>query len=200
MKSARTHFLSVFVLLGLIGSASAQVPNTTTIITDGHVVTDTYAAKFICGVQGDTKITSMPDAQAGRYSTKVNVHNNTGTTINFRKKAIRLRGGEVPLAPAEKKPLENLKPDWAMEVVCTDIYALIGMPFTGQAPPPYIEGFLIFEVYWPTETKPPVIDPLDVIGVYTYKGDLPSPTAAPNGSGVSIEVVPYPVKRNAHPL
>ena len=41
-------------------------------------VTNTYAAKFICGVQKDPSIIIVPDAQAGHYSTKINVHNNTG--------------------------------------------------------------------------------------------------------------------------
>ena len=41
-------------------------------------VTNTYAAKFICGVQPDASIKIVPDAQAGHYSSKINVHNNTG--------------------------------------------------------------------------------------------------------------------------
>jgi hypothetical protein len=160
--------------------------------------TDTYAAKFICGVQQDNNITHVVDAQAGRYSTKINVHNNTGITIKFRKKIIRLRGEELPINPAEQKPLEKLTADQAMEVVCRDIYQLLKIPIvTGQIPP-YIEGFVILEVYYPpspiVSKKPP--DPLDVVGVYTYKGDLPGSA----GSGVSIEVVVYPVKRNSHAL
>ena len=71
---------SIFVLLVTGATALAQVAPPT--------VTDTYAAKFICGVQKDPAITLVPDAQAGHYSTKINVHNNTGITITFRKKVI----------------------------------------------------------------------------------------------------------------
>ena len=63
-------------------------------------VTNTYAAKFICGVQPDASLQAVPDAQAGHYSTKINVHNNTGVVIKFRKKIIQLKGGQVPIAPA----------------------------------------------------------------------------------------------------
>ena len=88
-----------------------------------------------------------------------------------------------------------------MEVVCSDIYKILGIIIgTGQIPP-YIEGFVILEVYYPpppvVSKKPP--DPLDVVGIYTYKGDLPTPTGSV-GSGVSMEVVVYPVKRNGHAL
>jgi hypothetical protein len=40
----------------------------------------------------------------------------------------------------------------------------------------------------------PPIDPLDVEGIYTYRAE-PAGTDA-----VSIDVVPFPVKRNRHPL
>lgn len=73
-------------------------------------VTNTYAAKFICGVQQDTNISSAPDAQPGRYSTKTNVHNNTGIDIRFRKKVIQLKGGQVPTEPSFRK-IEGLRPD-----------------------------------------------------------------------------------------
>src|SRR5689334_17274542 len=66
-------------------------------------VTNTYAAKFICGVQKDPSIIIVPDAQAGHYSSKINVHNNTGIDIKFRKKVIQLKGGQVPTAPAWMK-------------------------------------------------------------------------------------------------
>jgi hypothetical protein len=63
-----------------------------------------------------------------------------------------------------------------------------------------LEGFVIFEVYYNPDTqKPPPPDPLDVVGVYTYKGDQPGPTGS-TGSGVSIEVVVYPAKNNVHIL
>lgn len=159
--------------------------------------TNTYAAKFICGVQQDNDITHVPDAQAGRYSTKINVHNNTGAQINFRKKIIQLSGGERPIDP-QIKVFENLQGDQAMEVVCRDIYQHLKIP-TGKIPP-YIEGFVILEVYfllpYGRSIGPPPADPLDVVGIYTYKGDLPSTP----GAGASIEVVVYPAKNNSHIL
>ncbi|HEY0323693.1 MAG TPA: hypothetical protein VGC66_22250 [Pyrinomonadaceae bacterium] len=183
-----------WVVVGLLLAAA-------TVQAQQAQVTNTYAAKFICGVQKDTAITAVVDAQAGRYATKINVHNNTGITINFRKKIIQLRGGESATDP-QKKLLEALKPDQAMEVVCLDIYKLLSIPVNNQLPPPYIEGFVILEVYFPTLSDSSIPqDPLDVEGIYTYKGDLPAtPTTPASGSGVSIEVVVFPAKSNKHPL
>ena len=159
-------------------------------------VTNTYAAKFICGVQRDGAVTSIPEAQAGRYSSKINVHNNTGVTITFRKKIINLTGGgQKKIEPVRLDP-ESLRPDWAMEVVCRDIYNhLKAVPPPGDAPR-YIEGFVIFEVLQPLKTPPPP-DPLDVEGIYTYRGDIPNTVV---NTGVSIAVVVYPAKSNKHPM
>jgi hypothetical protein len=179
--------LSIFALLVTGATAEAQNPPT---------VTDTYAAKFICGVQPDKALTSVPDAQAGHYSTKINVHNNTGMTITFRKKVIQLKGGQVPIAPQFRID-EKLDPDWALEVVCRDIYRHLNIPVPPDPTvpyPPYIEGFLIFEVFYQVLPASPPVDPLDVEGIYTYRAE-PAGTDA-----VSIDVVPFPVKRNRHPL
>ena len=163
-------------------------------------VTNTYAAKFICGVQRDGAVTSIPEAQAGRYSSKINVHNNTGVVINFRKKVINLTGGGQKKIEPRKLPPESLRPDWAMEVVCRDIYNHLNMTPSPNEPPPYIEGFVIFEVFQPSPTQPsPPPDPLDVEGIYTYRGDLPNNNTVVN-NGVSIAVVVYPAKSNKHPL
>ena len=181
---------SVFSLLVTGATALAQNPPT---------VTDTYAAKFICGVQKDPNTALVPDAQAGNYSTKINVHNNTGITIKFRKKIIQLKGGQVPTAPQFRID-ESLDPDWALEVVCRDIYRHLNIavppipPPADAVPPPYIEGFLIFEAFYlPLPASPPV-DPLDVEGIYTYRAE-PAGTDA-----VSIDVEVFPVKRNKHAL
>lgn len=156
-------------------------------------VTNTYAAKFICGVQKDGGINDMPDAQPGRYSSKINVHNNTGVLVKFRKKIILLKGGQVAIDPQAKLMHDGLKSDQAMEVVCKNIYEHLHIQFN---PPPYIEGFVIFEVLQPFHTTAAPPDPLDVEGIYTYKGDMPGTT----GSGVSIAVVVFPAKSNKHPL
>lgn len=161
-------------------------------------VTNTYAAKFICGVQTDMGNNSVPDAQPGRYSSKINVHNNTGVLINYRKKIIEVTGGrQEPHEPVKIKP-EALKPDAAMEVVCKDIYGHINTP--NQSPTRYMEGFVILEVFQPlqTTTPAPPPDPLDVEGIYTYT-NLPGGPAG-QITGVSISVVVYPAKNNKHPL
>lgn len=160
-----------------------------------QTVTHVYAAKFICGVQPDAALTAVPDAQAGHYSSKINVHNNTGVTINFRKKVIQLKGGQIPIEPQFKK-LEALKSDWAMEVVCRDIYGHLGIPIPPQiaTPPPYIEGFVIFEVFWGQVPANLPGDPLDVAGIYTYRAE-PAGTDA-----VAIDVTVFPVKPNRYPL
>ena len=181
---------SIFGLLVTAPTAEAQNPPT---------VTDTYAAKFICGVQRDAALVAVPDAQAGHYSTKINVHNNTGITINFRKKVIQLKGGQVPIAPQFRRD-EKLDPDWAMEVVCRDIYRHLNIPVppipppADALPPPYIEGFVIFEVFYQLLPSSPPVDPLDVEGIYTYRAE-PAGTDA-----VAIDVEVFPVKRNRHPL
>ena len=161
------------------------------------LVTDTYVAKFVCGVAGDTNITHQPDAEAGRYATVVNVFNNTGATVTFRKKAILLTLSEQDTAPGPIKLIETLQDDHALKVTCEDIYYLIGFfHHIGQIPP-FMEGYVVFEVFSPFGTPPPPPDPFDVNAVYTYRSDLPAPTG---GNGVSINVVRFPASRNAHLL
>ena len=164
------------------------------------MVTNTYAAKFICGVQPDANINSVPDAQAGRYSTKINVHNNTGIDIRFRKKVIQLKGGQVPTPPAFKR-IEFLQPDWAMESVCRDIYSHLNIVLQPDQPPPYIEGFVILEVFFPAPLPNAVPDdPLDVEAIYTYRGEYPVIPGHAVSEGVSIHVEVYPAKRNRYIL
>lgn len=190
MKSTKRNTLGIGLacVIGLLlmsTSAQAQFPT----------VTHTYAAKFICGVQRDASLLAVPDAQAGHYSSKINVHNNTGVTIQFRKKVIQLKGGQIPIEPQFKKN-EALRSDWAMEVVCRDIYGHLGIQIPPQvdAIPPYIEGFVIFEVFWPQVPANLPEDPLDVAGIYTYR-------AEPVGTdAVSIDITVYPMKRNRYPL
>jgi len=181
-------FASVLCLLFAAASMQAQI------IPAPPTVTNTYAAKFICGVQPDGAITSMPDAQAGRYSTKINVHNNSGVNVRFRKKIIQLKGGQVPTEPSFRV-IEGLRPDWAMEVTCQDVYRHLNIQIQPGAIPPYIEGFVILEVFFflPSPVAIPR-DPLDVAGIYTYRME-------PVGTGGnSIAVVVYPAKFNSYPL
>ena len=189
-----------FAMVGLFAPplVRAQIPMQST---------DTYAAKFICGGQTNSDISAnpYPDVQAGRYSTKINLHNNTGVTIRFRKKIIPLTGGEHPTSPPPTAifPNEVLAEDQAMEVVCQDVYGYLGIKPPPQGDPwHYIEGFVIFEVYFFSGGGKPIVpppDPLDVEGVYTYKGDLLGGLNT-NASGVSIAVVVFPAKHNSHIL
>lgn len=188
----RITLLALVSIFGLLVTAA-------TVVAQQPTVTDTYAAKFICGVQRDAALTSVPDAQAGHYSTKINVHNNTGLTMVFRKKIIQLKGGQIPIEPQFRRD-EKLPPNWAMEVVCRDIYGHLNIavppipPPPNALPPPYIEGFVVFEVWYSVLPANPPVDPLDVEGIYTYRAE-PAGTDA-----VSIDVEVFPVKRNRHPL
>ena len=203
MKSIakKTLILGFAWVIGLLITAPpvlAQEPEpvpTATIAPAQATVTNSYAAKFICGVQPDASIKSAPDAQAGHYSTKVNVHNNTGITINFRKKIIQLKGGQVPIEP-QFKTFEALKPDWAMEVVCRDIYRHLNIAIWPEVDviPPYIEGFVILEVYFTTVPSSPPVDPLDVAAIYTYRAE-PAGTDA-----VAIDVTVFPAKANRYTI
>ena len=196
MKRTLIAFSWVIGLLIVSSPVKAQETDPVPIPIPSFTVTNTYAAKFICGVQPEPSIKIMPDAQAGHYSSKINVHNNTGITIQFRKKVIRLKGGQVPTPPAWTK-FHALRSDWAMEVVCRDIYAHLNIPIYPQVDviPPYIEGFVIFEVVFanpiPTGTVIPD-DPLDIEGIYTYR---PEPAGT---NGVSIDVEVFPAKRNRY--
>ena len=183
-------------LITLASVLSLLVTGATVLAQNPPTVTDTYAAKFICGVQKDASILAVPDAQAGHYSTKINVHNNTGGTISFRKKVIQLKGGQVPIEP-QFRIFEALQPDWAMEVVCRDIYGHLNIPVPPAVDihyPPYIEGFVIFEVYFSPLPASIPVDPLDVEGIYTYR-------AEPVGTdAVSIDVVVFPAKSNRYTI
>jgi hypothetical protein len=183
-------------VIGLLFAGTTVKAQDDTIPLPSYTVTNTYAAKFICGVQPDASIKIAPDAQAGNYSSKINVHNNSGLTILFRKKVIRLKGGQVPTAPAWTK-FHALKSDYAMEVVCRDIYAHLNIPIYPQVDviPPYIEGFVIFEVAFQNPIPATLVipdDPLDVAGIYTYRAE-PAGTDA-----VSIDVEVFPAKRNRY--
>jgi hypothetical protein len=189
MKQKKTSIIGLACVIGLFLMAS-------TAQAQFQTVTHVYAAKFICGIQKDPSIQIMPDVQAGHYSSKINVHNNSGFTIQFRKKVILLKGGQVPIEPQFKK-IEALKSDWAMEVVCRDIYGHLGiaLPPDPTVPyPPYIEGFVIFEVFWGQVPTNLPDDPLDVAGVYTYRAE-PAGTDA-----VALDITVFPVKRNRYPL
>lgn len=195
-KTTLIGFACVIGLLLTSAPVRAQDPEPVpTIAPTTGTVTNSYAAKVICGVQPNASLKAVPDAQAGHYSTKVNVHNNTGIEIKFRKKIIQLKGGQIPIAPAFMK-FESLKSDYGMEVVCRDIYGHLGIPIPPDADviPPYIEGFVVFEVYFAPLPSSVPVDPLDVEAIYTYR-------AEPVGTdAVAIDVVVFPAKSNRYTI
>jgi hypothetical protein len=194
-KTLIIGFACVVGLLLTGAPVRAQDPEPVpTVIPIVGTVTNTYAAKFICGVQSNGSLQAVPDAQAGHYSTKINVHNNTGGVIKFRKKVIQLKGGQVPTPPAWIK-FESLNSDWAMEVVCRDIYSHLNIPIPPLVhAPPYIEGFVVFEVFFAPLPVSVPFDPLDVAAIYTYR-------AEPVGTdAVSIDVTVFPAKSNRYTI
>jgi hypothetical protein len=201
MKEAGFALAFAFVVGGMVAASAVAQP-----VPAPPRITNTYAAKFICGVQLDRDLANVRDAEAGRYATEIDVHNNSGAPISIRKKIIQLLQnpeliGEKPTAP-QAKVLEVLKEDEALAVVCRDIYKLLNTPIQAGQVPPYVQGLVIFEVLQPAGTPAPPRDPLDVEGIYTYRGELPvTPPGLPaSDSGVSIDVVVYPAKSNAHVL
>ena len=61
--------------------------------------------------------------------------------------------------------------------------------------PPYIEGFVILEVFFPNPIPVSIpFDPLDVEGIYTYRAE-PAGTDA-----VSIDVEVFPAKSNRYTI
>ena len=84
-KTITIGFAWVIGLLLTGSPVQAQETDPVPIPIPTYTVTNTYAAKFICGVQPDASIKIVPDAQAGHYSSKINVHNNSGLPIKFRK-------------------------------------------------------------------------------------------------------------------
>jgi hypothetical protein len=162
-------------------------------------VTNTYTAKFVCGVQYGGLLSTGGAELAGRYLTEISISNNTGVPITFRKKVSRLAGGQSPTDP-QATAMEMLNPGQAMAVTCLDIYQhLHGRTYSADSE----QGLVVIEVYYVPAIEPaPPPDPLDVAGTYTYRGDSQEnrdPTRVGN-SGVSISIVVYSAKGNAHIL
>lgn len=118
------------------GTASAQRGSLV-----GIKVNFSYAVKWLCGSPPGT-------VAADDYETKINVHNPQGKPVTFAKKVIYLSPGQNPTAPGVRLA-DTLNPDFALEMKCSDIFALGANPTD--------EGFVIIES--PKE--------LDVVAVYT---------------------------------
>jgi hypothetical protein len=112
-----------------------------------------YAAKFICGVQGDRDDLRLA---RGLYATEVNIHNPNDFLVRISKKKLALTYPPGEQRPGEVLNLEphGLKPDTAVAVDCLHVRNKL---FGGTLPAPYITGFLIVQS----------TASLDVTAVYT---------------------------------
>jgi len=132
-----------------------------------------YAAKFVCGSQAATAESppAEPPVQPGNYSTVINLHNPSATTVSIQKKIV-LAAPEtspktVPIAPT-KRFQDSLLSDHGMSIDCTEIVNLLKQ--NGTAPTAsFIDGWLVVDSFSARLTGggPPVPAPLDVIEVTT---------------------------------
>jgi hypothetical protein len=105
----------------------------------------------------------------GTYHTSINIHNpaesqfgiNDGGAVTFYKKAVISLEEGVTQIPPSALVQDTLKDDYAEQVDCKVIRALLGA--AAPAAPAFIEGYVIIIVP-PTSTATEV---LDVYGVYT---------------------------------
>lgn len=106
-----------------------------------------YAVKFMCG-KSEGRV-----AARGRYFTTINVHNPSGSGMEFRKKvAIALPGEKAgPMSDWITAKLEN---DEALEIDCPNIRE--HAPYKAE----FITGFVVIQ----SEEE------LDVVAVYTVEG------------------------------
>jgi hypothetical protein len=112
-----------------------------------------YAAKFICGLQGDQDDLRLTE---GLYGTEINVHNPNEQVVLLKKKlALTFPPGDQ--RPGKIFPLgeDRLKPDQALAVDCNHVREKL---FANGFPAPgYITGFIVIES----------TASLDVTAVYT---------------------------------
>lgn len=132
-----------------------------------------YAAKFVCGRQGDNETLRLT---RGVYGTTINIHNPGDPPALFHKKVA------ISYPPAEQQAGEILQMgedtllyDEALKVDCEDIRATA---FGGEFPEPYVEGFLVIQAY----------ESLDVTGVYTSSALNDNGTPGPH-SAIDVEAI-----------
>jgi len=109
-----------------------------------------YAAKLVCGKQGEPQSLALAPAQ---YATTVNIHNPNDEKVSFFKKLALTEAGQRPgrVIPVA---IDNLSYDFALRLDCDDLRRRLGRSF------PYtslLEGFAVIQS--PRS--------LDVTGVYT---------------------------------
>lgn len=127
-----------------------------------------YATKFLCDELKPGK--REGPVQAGRYATAINIHNPHSFPVGIRKKAVLLFNGERPEEALERPTppthgprtiIEELGPDWGLEIDCFDIRDVLLRDAAGPGPQPpiFIKGWVVVETLSDA--------PLDVVAVYT---------------------------------
>lgn len=171
MRTLRVAVLALAVL-GLmraparaqgVGASLQVVPITPsrTTLANGLI---TYSVKFLCGtIPEDPTNPQLPAAGSpltpGTYLTAVNIHNPNPKPVDFRKKAVVANPQGQQRGQIGQFVGETLKPDEALEVDCANIGQLLKPGSIFKPSDPFVKGFVVII------TK----QPLDVVGVYTYK-------------------------------
>ncbi len=135
-----------------------------------------YSAKFVCGTPTAAQVANGQIA-AGTYATSINIHNphesffSTQASTTFLKKAVLSFPEGTPLIPPSSLVTDTLPNDFAQEVDCKIIRALLGA--VAPPAPAFIEGFVIIIVPPTGSGTTPFTNVLDVVGVYSNaKGAL----------------------------
>ena len=103
-----------------------------------------YAAKFLCGELKRTAAAQEGPVEPGSYATAINVHNPHGYPVGMRKKAILLYDGshpeeavERPVPPVHHRcpVMEELSPDYGLEIDCRDVREVLLAAAPGRPAP-----------------------------------------------------------------
>lgn len=114
-----------------------------------------YAAKFVCGIQTETKTDRLG---RGGYATTINVHNPLDEAVRiFSKLALTFPPAEMLPGEVLRVGRNSLGYDQAFAIDCADVRERL---YPDGWPSGYIEGFLIVQS----------ASSLDVRGVYTIAG------------------------------
>jgi hypothetical protein len=173
MTMAKTFSaLSLALLLGALGTGTARAQ-----VGLQPPFTE-YAAKFSCGTVGKDA-----DDVVGSYATAINIHNPQATiAANFIKKFV-IANPEGSAAGRIVIAKDTLKPDVAERVDCTVIDRKLDVAATA-----HVEGFIIIEIApLPGTAAAPGVQPLlDVVGIYTARGNTVSGLSVVNYEGKAI--------------
>ncbi|MDD5434792.1 MAG: hypothetical protein PH343_05120 [Nitrospira sp.] len=164
-KSSIVCFLVVLSvsILGIVSNGYTADSNAAVVVQPPYL---SYATKFICGpTPAATSTTEGSDAVKGMYKTAVNIHNPNPVPVVFLKKAVvAYPERNTNRGPISQIKTEQLEPDGAMEVDCTDITKTL---FAGVVLPTHIEGFVVIMV--PADAASGTMRELDVWGKYTAR-------------------------------